>query len=373
MDTVTDRNTARRRARMGFASALTLALGLLVVAPLSSAHARTVARPTRSGPFTFVLSNNFLGNDFRPQMERLATLTAGLAPFKGAVKLQIVNSQNTTQAQIADLNNIIQSHPTVVLIDAGSPTALNPAITRACAAGIIVISFDQPVTAPCAYKVGQNHGVGQLIVGEWMAKTLGGKGSLLVDRGLPGAPISSVIHDSFLTGLKRYGPNISVAGEYDGQYAQGPEQQGISSLLVAHPDVKGVMTQGYCKPAFNAFKNAGKRAVPTTCYAYNGELVACAQGKQACAILSGAPTVVQLAMKLGLDAAQGKPTPSKNTTVPLPMTLFITNNISLPSSAEVQVQHVVLGKNAFPQLAPGLALPYTLPQYKITAAQAAGH
>src|SRR2546428_9145326 len=40
-----------------------------------------------------------------------------------------------------------------LLVDASSPTALNASIQRACDAGVIVISFDQVVTADCAYKI----------------------------------------------------------------------------------------------------------------------------------------------------------------------------------------------------------------------------
>ena len=101
------------------------------------------------------------------------------------------------------------------------------------------------------------------------------------------------------------GPNIKVVGEFDGQYAPGPEQSGISNLLVGNPDVQGVMTQGYCTPVFNAFKQAGKRDVPATCYGYNGELGACAQSGRACAVLSGSPVVMQIAMKVALDKLEG--------------------------------------------------------------------
>jgi ribose transport system substrate-binding protein len=364
--------TGRLRT-LGVAALLVSALTVTMSLPGSGASTSAQTK-ARARVYNFVLSNNFLGNDWRPQMEQLAKLTANLAPFKGTINLKVVNSQSTTEAQIADLNNIIQSKPDVILVDAGSPTALNPTIKRACAAGIDVISFDQPVTEPCAWRVLQDHGAGQLIVGQWMAKVLNGSGSVFVDRGLPGAPISTVIHDSFLAGMKKYGPNITVAGEYDGQYSQGPEQQGISSLLVGHPDVKGVMTQGYCKPVFNAFKNAGKPAVPATCYGYNGELVACAKGHYSCAILTGSPIVVQQAMELGLNAVEGKPTPPKNKVIPVLMKLYVTNMAQVKLvSPVVQVEQIQIGKNCFPALAPGLALPYTLPRYStITPQQAAG-
>src|SRR5690242_639998 len=127
--------------------------------------------------YRVVLSNNFLGNDFRPQMEKLAQLTAEQPPFKGKIKLEIENAENTTPAQVASLNSIVQSKPDAILVDAGSPTALNPAIKRACAAGIKVISFDQPVTEPCAWKVAQSHGDGQIVVGQWMSWALKNSGS----------------------------------------------------------------------------------------------------------------------------------------------------------------------------------------------------
>ena len=61
-----------------------------------------------------------------------------------------------------------------------------------------------------------------------------------------------------MAGLKQTGPAVKVAGTFPGQYAPGPEQSGISNLLAGNPDVNGVMTQGYCTPVFNAFKQAGK-------------------------------------------------------------------------------------------------------------------
>lgn len=366
----------KRRQTSPWKVSLALALAVAVSAVLSGAaygRAPQASHTTKSGPFKFVLSNNFLGNDWRPQMERLAQLTAKLAPFKGNITLQVVNAQNTTQDQIQSLNSIVASHPDAILLDAGSPTALNPVVQRACAAGIVVVSFDQPVTAACAWKVGQNHGKGQVDVGEWMAHAMHGTGSVLVDRGLPGAPISSQIHDNFLKGLRMDAPGIKVAGEFDGKYSQGPEQQGISSLLVGHPNVGGVMTQGYCKPVFNAFRNVGKKPVPATCYGYNGELVACGTGHHQCAVLTGSPVVVQIAMKLALDKLMGKSVAPKSQTVPVPMQLFVTDKASFhPKVHNVQIVQIKVGKNCFPNLPPGLALPITLPQYPITPQQAAG-
>lgn len=341
----------------------------------TTAAASTTAAQGSGKTYRMVVSNNFLGNDFRPQMLRLAELTAKLPPFAGKVELEVVNSEPTTQAQVASLNNIIQSKPDAILIDAGSPTALNPAITRACSAGIKVVSFDQTVTAPCAWRVQQDHKGGQVVVGQWMSHVLSGEGKILVDRGLPGAPISKEIQDGFMEGLRVDG-SVQVAGEFDGKYAPGPEQQGISQLLVGNKDVRGVMTQGYCGPVFRAFGQAGISEVPAaTCYGYNGEMVACVEARAPCAILTGPPTVVQIAMETALKALEGEEVPEPSEVIPVPMKLYVTNTTEFEPAenpANVEIEEVVLGENAFPDLPPGLALPFTLDTYDVTAEQAAG-
>jgi ribose transport system substrate-binding protein len=350
-------------------------VALLVAASLALAGpiVRSSASPSHAKSYTFVVSNNFLGNDWRPQVERLAQLTANYPPFKGRVTVKIDNAANTTQAQIASLNDIIATHPDAILLIAGSTTALDPVVTRACNAGIVVVTVSGPVTAKCAYNVNQNFYYGMTLVGKWMGQVLHNQGSVFVDRGLPGLNISNDIKNGFLAGLKKTGPNVKDIGEFDGNYAQGPEQQGISSLLVGHPSVNGVMTQGYCTPVFNAFRNAGKKAVPATCYAYNGELVACKRAHHQCAILSGSPIVMQICMKLALNILDGQKVAKPGTVVGMPLWLYVTNLSAVHlSGANIHIEQIKLGKNAFPNLPPGLALPITLPQYPITPKQAAG-
>jgi ribose transport system substrate-binding protein len=353
--------------------AIGLVLGLAINASGKTSGHAPQAQQAATKTYNFVVSNNFVGNDWRPQVQRLAVLTSKLAPFKGKVNMKVVVAENTVQAHIQSLNNIIQTRPDAIMLIPSSDTAMNPSIKRACAAGIIVVTISAPVTEKCAWNANQDFYGGMKAVGRWMAQVLGRKGNVYVDRGIPGLGISKDIENGFLAGLKKDGPKIKVVGRFDGQYAPGPEQSGIANLLVGNPDVQGVMTQGYCTPVFNAFKAAGKGAVPATCYGYNGELTACSKNGRKCAVLSGSPVVMQIGMKLALDALEGRPTPPKNKWVPVPMTLFITKNpaVNLKGSG-VNIEVMKAGKNFFPNLPAGLALPYTLPQYKITPKQAAG-
>jgi ribose transport system substrate-binding protein len=354
---------------------------LAVIAVIATAACGgSPSTPTAQKTYNFVLSNNFLGNDWRPQVEKLAQLTANVPPFKGVVTMKVVNSQNTDQAQISDVNNIIQTKPDVLLLIPGSSSALDPAITRACAAGIIVITLSAPVGAPCAINLNQDFYAGNQAMGEWMAKTMHGQGTIFVDHGIAGLSISEQIEAGFMDGLKKFGPNITVAGSYNGNYAPGPEQAGITSLLAAHPNVAGIMTQGYCTPAFNALKAAGKSPVPSVCYGYNGEMTACAQPDHQCALLTNTTGQVQLAMKLALDILQGKQPkphggPDKQNWISYPMYMYESApSVDVTSGLVTKVEVLKEGANFFPQLPTGLSLPYTLPEYAqyITPQAAAG-
>lgn len=316
--------------------------------------------------YNFVVSNNFLGNDWRVQVEKLATLTAALPPFAGRVNVKVVNSQNTVQAQLSDLQSIVAGKPDVILLIAGSDTALNPTVQKACDAGIKVLTLQTPINLPCVWNVNNPFKEGMQAAGQWMAKTLGGKGNVLIDRGIPGVSTSQDIVDGFKAGLTQYGPDIKIVGEFDGQFAAGPEQAGISSLLVANPDIQGIMTQGYCTPVFNAMKNAGKASVPATCFAYNGEMLACAADGNKCAILSASPSVIQQAMEIALDSLDGKPVPALGSTVfQKDATLYTTANATVPlEGIKVNTEALESGKNVFPDLPQGMALPYSLPEFR---------
>lgn len=362
-----------RRRRLPAAAAL-VAISMVALSACGGSGTGTgTSAASANGPFKFVISNNFLGNGFRPEVEQIAKLTANLAPFKGKIQLSVVNSDNTNAAQIQSIQSIIESKPAALLVDPGSGTALNPVLEQACKAGIVVIDYDQPVTAPCAHKVLEDYSSVLRVAGEWMAQQLGDKGQVFVDEGLAGAPSSAQIADSFLSGLKSGGANITIAGKFYSGYNKAQDQQGVDGLLVAHPDVNGIMNQGYCTGAFAALKAAGKPDVPSVCFSYMSELVACATAGQQCAVVANEPDIIQVAMKLALDILQHKSVPPTSQVVPVPLVLYVTNkNQFHPVGSGVTIEQIQTGVNAFPALPPDLGTPWTLPQYKITAQQAAG-
>jgi len=359
------------RRLIGLLAAAALVVGAVALAATAALGSTAAARHASAGKYTIYLSNNFLGNDWRQQMERVAKVAVGEPPLAGRVDLHIENVANTVQAQISSLNDIIQTKPNAILVDAGSATALNPTLDRACAQGILVISFDQVVTDKCAYKVQSDWNAIPRVQAAWLAEMLHGKGNVFMDLGLAGAPISTQITNGYKAVLKKY-PGIKVVGTFNGNYALGPEQSGVANLLSAHPDVDGILTQGYGSGALKALEQAGHKPVPVTGFSYNSSAVDCAKTAGASCILGANPAYLSaFAIKLAVDTLDG--TKAKNPGNVLLYTPYLTTNpIKITGYGYATMQKIVLGKTAFPDLAPGLTLPVSPTWVKITPQAAAG-
>ena len=330
----------------------------------------TLPAQAQAKTYTIYLSNNFVGNDWRQQMLRSAQISVAKGPLAGRVNLKIENVETTTQAQINSLNNIVRAKPDAILIDAGSPTALNPTIERACQAGILVISFDQVVTADCAYKVSSNWDTMTHDLATWIVTAMGGKGKVLVDRGLAGAPISAMLESGFETVLKEH-PGIEVVGYFNGNYALGPEQTGVASLLAANPQIDGILTQGYGVGAIKALQGAGRPIVPVTAFSYNISGVTCAQTQGAKCILGVNPAYLSSeAIRLAVEVLDGKSQAPKVMLLESPR--LTTTMLQADFSPDAKFEKIEIGKDAFPDSPPGLALPVTPSWVDITAKEAAG-
>jgi ribose transport system substrate-binding protein len=344
---------------------LALMSGAVLAASTSAVMAAPVAlrAPAVSAPYTIYLSNNFVGNDWRIQMQKEAKVAATLAPFKGKVNLTVTVAPGTVPGQIQSLEAIVARKPAAILLDASSPTALNPVISQACKDGIVVVNFDQVVTDPCAYKIFSNFTRGEQLSAQWMVAQLHGKGNVYEDTGLAGAPISATITDAWQSVLKNY-PGIKVVGTYQGQYALGPEQQGVASLVAGHPNVQGILTQGYCTGAIKALQAAGHALVPMLCQAYNQSFIALATDKGASGFIMANPAWLSvLAIQTAVNVLEGK-TEAKTDELQPPC--FFSHGSS-PMGGNCQA--IKIGVNAFPNLNPNLTLPASPPFMKILPSQ----
>lgn len=357
------RSPGRTAAVAGLAAAA-LSLGVAACGSddSSSSSSDTAAQSSAGEKVNVSLLNSFMGNTWRPVMMRSAELLAAQPPLNARVKeLKLVTSDNTAGAQNAALNNMLLQKPDMILIDASSPTASNQTIEKVCKAGVTVVSFDNPVTAPCAWKILVDFKTMGVIYAKWMAKVLDGKGKVFVDKGLPGTSTSAEFGASALDTLKQY-PDIEVKTYY-GKFAAGAEQSGVANLASANKDVKGLISFAYGAPAQKALEKAGIAPVPMTTFAYNEGMLWCADHDVPCLLGSSPAYISGEAMRLGLDVLDGK-RKGTPTTVFFPSPFFLTNTEVKPET-KAPVKDV--DEYAEPDLDPGTTIPISPDWAKLTA------
>ena len=228
----------------------------------SAAALAAVAGPAQADTSgkKIAFSNNYAGNSWRQAMLKSYDLVTKKALADKAVAAADVftTADKEVPTQAAQIQNLILQGYDAIVIDAGSPDALNGAVKQACDAGIVVVSFDGIVTEPCAYRVVVDFkSVGEQEV-EQMAKFQPKGGNLLEIRGLAGTSIDQAVHDGIVEGVKKHG-EFKIVASVTGDWDQTTAQKAVATVLPSLPPLVGVVDQGgdgY--GAAQAFAAAGK-------------------------------------------------------------------------------------------------------------------
>lgn len=370
------------RQRIGLAVGVALMCGVLAGCGSSASAGSSKATTAESSkaatgssgaqkPVTLVLSNNFMGNQWRPQMVNIAKYVAGSSKYSGKLEFSVKLSEPTPASQISSLQGIIREKPDAIMVDAASPTALNPTIAQACAAGITVISFDQTVTAPCALKIGENYGADATAELSWLAAELKGKGKILMDKGLAGVVLSSEMVKTWESEIKSKYPGISIVGTYESEFTESVEQQAVSNQLAQHPEVNGVLSEVSCSAVINAFEKAGRTPVPVGCNAYNSGQIKCVEKDVPCFFYTTPAYIGGIAVERAYEVVAEKRKQPNFEYISPPFVVSPKGEVEFPVKGEVEPLEA--GKNYYPHNSPALSTPVTYPGWKITPAIALGH
>ena len=190
-------------------------------------------------------SNNYAGNSWRQAMLKsyeIVTKKAVADKIVGASDI-FTTADKEVPTQAAQVQNLILQGYNAIVINAGSPDALNGAVKQACDAGIVVVSFDGIVTEPCAYRIVVDFkDMGKQEV-EQMAKFQPKGGNLLEIRGLAGTSIDDAIHAGILDGVKAHS-EFKIVGSVTGDWDQTTAQKAVATVLPSLPAIVGVVDQG---------------------------------------------------------------------------------------------------------------------------------
>ncbi|MEV4107621.1 rhamnose ABC transporter substrate-binding protein [Nonomuraea sp. NPDC049695] len=164
--------------------------------------------------------------------------------FGGEAK-EVGPSEASASSQVSYINTLIQQKQDAIVISANDPNAVVPALTRARAAGIKVVSYDSD-TAPAGRHVFVNQAgaedLGRTEV-QLLAEQIGHKGKIAVLSATPNATNQNTWIDFMKDELKK--PEyknmelVKVAYGNDEDQKSFTETQG---LLRSYPDLAGIIS-----------------------------------------------------------------------------------------------------------------------------------
>jgi ribose transport system substrate-binding protein len=268
--------------------------------------------PAKKGPYRIALANGYIANTWRIQMIKTAKAYAAQPEVAAKLKeYKVVSTGEDVAAQIAAINNFIDSGFDAIVVNAQNPAAFKPVIKRANDAGVVLVAFDNILDTEEAINVNVDQkGLGTYL-GNWLVKNVPGGGKVLEVRGVSGTSVDRDRHEGVQEAFKASGKKwevIEVVGKWDDPTAQ----KVTADALAVHKRFVGITAQGGDTGVVQALLDAKHPFVPMSGETENGFRKFCAkyagQGLK-CASGGTGPAQVAVALKVAIAALEGKVLP----------------------------------------------------------------
>ncbi len=277
--------------------------------------------PAKKGPFRIALANGFVGNTWRIQMVKTAKAFVEQAGIKENIsEFKVVSTGTDVAAQIAAIDNFINSGYDAVVTIAVNPKAFTPVIKRANKAGVVIVPFDNVVDNDNVLMVNEDQLQMGRLMGEWLVKNIPSKsGKILEVRGLPGNSVDRDRHKGFRDVMEATGNKFDII-EVVGNWDDGTAQKVVADAVAIHKKFDGMYVQGGTTGAVRALIDAGHPFIPVSGEGENGFRKLCAEHTKdglLCSSATQSPALVSIAIKAAITALKGETLPQM-VSVPIP-------------------------------------------------------
>ena len=277
--------------------------------------------PAKKGPYRIALANGFVANTWRIQMIQTAKAYAAQPEVAAKLKeFKVVSTGDDVAAQIAAINNFIDSGYDAIVTDAQNPEAFKPVIKRAKDAGVVLVAFDNTLDTEDAINVDVDQkGLG-VYWGQWLDKHLPNGGKILEVRGVSGTSVDRDRHDGIHETLDKTGKKWDVVEVY-GRWDDPTAQKVTADAIAVQKHFDGFTAQGGDTGVVQAMLDAKQPMAPfggetengfrKLCSKLSGDGLKCASG-------GSGPAQVAVAILTAISALEGKVVPQA---VKLPLAL----------------------------------------------------
>lgn len=204
------------------------------------------------------LSISTLNNPFFVELKKGAEAEAKAHD----VDLTVTDAQNDASTQANQLQNFTSQNMDAIVINPVDSDAAGPSVKAAGNSGIPVIAADRAVNgAEVATTVASDNVQGGEEAARVLAEKMGGKGTVVVLRGIAGTSASRERGKGFAQGIAEY-PDIDVVAKQPADFDRAKGLDVMTNLLQSNPGVTGVFAEND-EMALGAVKALGSKAGST--------------------------------------------------------------------------------------------------------------
>ncbi len=272
---------------------------------------------------TVGLSVSTLNNPF------FVTLRDGAkaAADKAGLELLVLDAQDKVDKQVADIEDLVTRKVKVILVNPTDSAAVAPAIQRANASKIPVITVDRAASGgKVAFHIASDNVAGGKLAGELVCKLTGGKGKVAELEGIPGSSAARDRGKGFNEAVKAHCKTVTVAARQTANFDRAQGLSVMENVLQAQPELEAVFAHNdeMALGALQAIK-ASKRPIRTVGFDATDDAVKAVEGCEMAATVAQQPAEMgRLSVEKAAALAKGGKTPAATEFIPVPLKL-VTN------------------------------------------------
>ncbi|WP_145502167.1 substrate-binding domain-containing protein [Yersinia similis] len=155
-------------------------------------------------------------------------------------KVYIADAGHDVSKQINDVEDMLQKKIDILLINPTDSVGVQSAVMAANKAGAVVVAVDAQAEGPLDSFVGSKNYDAGFLAGEYLAKSLGGKGKVAILDGIPVVPILERVR-GFEDAIKKY-PDIKIVTKQNGKQKRDSALTVTENMLQSVPDLAGIFS-----------------------------------------------------------------------------------------------------------------------------------
>ena len=258
-------------------------------------------------------TDNFDGNTLHQQQEKYFDQLANAMKEVGIISdYTMVVANNDVATQVQQIESFVLDGCNLIVVDPCSSSGLDGAIENAKAAGAEVVIFnDGPVSSPDCTQLNVDCVSNFGYLTDWCCKKLGGKGNVLICRGIAGQSYDALAYKGITEAIAKY-PDMKIVGEVYGEYNSTTAQTEIASFIAGTKEKVDLVCgeSGDAYGAAMAFQAAGLD-IPLIYGGNRGEFLNWWMEQEDYETISGVatPWFSAAALYLGIDKLDGKDVP----------------------------------------------------------------